>query len=156
MELSDLTIQRTVGARAFVAGMSYARSGRVVDLDLTTGGRLVYGLVQGSGSRSYSVVITTAGDGWSGQCSCPVGSACKHVAAVMIAAQGEPNEPRQASWEGPLASVVRARTSPPQPTGTPMALQLEVVTGGRVRLRPVVPGRTGNWVRTGASWTTRG
>ena len=151
-ELSDLTIQRTVGVRAFVAGMGYARSGRVVDLDLTTGGRLLYGLVQGSGPRPYSVVITTAGDGWSGQCSCPVGYACKHIAAVMIAAQGEPAGPRQSSWEGPLATVVRARTSPPQLTGTPLALQLEVVNGGRVRLRPVVPGRTGNWVRTGASW----
>jgi len=152
LELSDLTIQRTVGARAFVAGMGYARSGRVVDLDLTTGGRLVYGLVQGSGPRPYSVVITTAGDGWSGQCSCPVGSACKHIAAVMIAAQGEPAVPRQSSWEGPLATVVRARTSPPQLTGTPLALQLEVVNGARVRLRPVVRGRTGSWVRTGASW----
>ncbi len=75
---------------------------------------------------------------------------------------------RPAGWELALQSVAQRR-----PAGVPIGLQFEVVAPSqpatsspyrahswrtapqvrRIRLRPVVPGRSGNWVRSGVSWS---
>jgi superfamily II DNA or RNA helicase len=155
-----------VGASTYHLGAAYARQGRVSQLSIDPSGRVLFATVRGRRPSPYSTVVTGATGGnasrWSGRCSCPMGAACKHVAAVMIAAQealgvaGTGNG-TAASWERSVADLVRAPDDGQDVgAGIPLALQLEVVTapphGSRARLRPVVPGRSGAWIRTGISW----
>jgi superfamily II DNA or RNA helicase len=162
--LSDQAIRSTVSASTYHLGAAYARQGRVSQLSIDPSGRVLFATVRGRRPSPYSTVVTGAGapSRWSGRCSCPMGAACKHVAAVMIAAQealgvaGTGNG-TAASWERSVADLVRAPDDGQEVgAGIPLALQLEVVTapphGSRARLRPVVPGRNGAWIRTGISW----
>jgi superfamily II DNA or RNA helicase len=172
-DLSDLTIQRTVGPGAFSRGLSYARDGRVRELTVDPAGRVLFASVQGTRRSPYQVVVTPSSGAalWSGRCSCPVATNCKHVAAVMVAGRDRRDDaravPGPGSWEAPLAALVRGRTAELVPAAA-LALQFEVVApmprlaqrrgaallmrGPRVRLRPVVRGRGGGWVRTGVTW----
>ena len=173
-DLSDLTISRTVGPRAFAGGIAYARGGRVSELTVDRAGRLLSAAVQGTRRSPYRVVVTPAAGGarWSGACSCPVAINCKHVAAVMVATRDLHDDtaaaPAPPAWEAPLAALVRARSTQRAPAGSPLALQFEVVGPTpqftrygesnarpgryRVRVRPVTRGRSGGWVRTGVTW----
>lgn len=72
--------------------------------------------------------------------------------------------------QGAISALVKAQADEQRPEGSPIALQFERVppprpTGyarqpvapepgfrDRIRVRPVVPGRSGAWVRTGVSW----
>lgn len=69
------------------AGQTYARQGRVSDLDLDSGLMMVTAHVRGSLKQPYwtSVIFPEDGDaaGIESECSCPVGYGCKHVAAVL-------------------------------------------------------------------------
>ncbi|HLZ36926.1 MAG TPA: DEAD/DEAH box helicase [Mycobacteriales bacterium] len=104
-------------------------------------------------------------------CTCPVGDGCKHAAALLVAARdGRRRGAVTASapdWERLLTPVVRPEAA--QAATVPIALQFEVgerdesspytigrtttLPSRRVRLRPVVLGSTGRWVRTGVSWS---
>ncbi|HZI96406.1 MAG TPA: SWIM zinc finger family protein, partial [Actinomycetales bacterium] len=89
-DLSDLTVRRAVGPAAFLRGASYARTNRVRELTVDPDGRLLFASVQGTRATPYRVVVTPA-DGtarWTGRCTCPVATNCKHVAAVMLSARG--------------------------------------------------------------------
>lgn len=79
-------------------------------------------------------------------------------------------------WERPLAELIEPRGAAESPERDPLALQFEVVPSaeqkagprvygsarraagsipgpaGRVRIRPLVLGKSGRWVKTGASW----
>jgi superfamily II DNA or RNA helicase len=99
-------IGRKVGGRAFQAGLRYARQGRVSNIIYAPDGASVTARTRGSASRPYGQRITLKrrADGeleFSGQCSCPVGYNCKHVAAVLIAAdparlgEADPDVPRR-------------------------------------------------------------
>ena len=65
-----------------------------------------------------------------------------------------------ASWEVPLRALLETDERSPQVGVVGIGLQFERVpdTGGPglrgpgIRLRPVIPGRNGGWVRTGISW----
>jgi superfamily II DNA or RNA helicase len=158
-ELSDRTIQRTVGPRSFVNGMAYAQAGEVSGLRVDAETGLLWASVQGTRRTPYSVLVsaTKASGRWAGQCTCPVAFDCKHVAAVMITARERAGADRavdhQPGWESAVGALVRARAAPLDPSASNrLALQLEVVPGGRVRVRPVKRGRNDNWVRSGASW----
>ncbi|HYO38000.1 MAG TPA: SNF2-related protein, partial [Geodermatophilus sp.] len=148
--LTDAVVRRSVGEPAFSRGAAYARAGRVsVD---ARGRDEVSGFVTGQGGRIYRTVAGWEGDvgRWWGECSCPVGYDCKHVAALLLAA-------REAAPAGP-PDWREARTEllapPAEPRGTPLGLQFDVAAGSppSVRLRPVVPGARGRWVRGGVSW----
>ncbi|MDP9431076.1 MAG: SWIM zinc finger family protein, partial [Actinomycetota bacterium] len=116
----------------------------------------------GGGPQPYTTVAEYD-DGearWWGECSCPVGLDCKHVAAVLLVTRASLDEPPASGrspgpdWERALADLVQA-AAPPDRRGTALGLQFEVeATGPRlsVRLRPVVPGAKGRWIRTGVSW----
>ncbi len=84
-------IERKVGNRAFQAGLRYSRQGRVSNIVYDPNGGSVTARTRGSISQPYGqrVTLTRRGDGgmdFTGQCSCPVRHNCKHVAAVLIAA----------------------------------------------------------------------
>ena len=180
--VSERSIRDLLGARTYQRGAAYARQGRVSKLEVDEARRTVSAEVHGQGASPYRTVVTaTAAAGgatsrWSGRCTCPLGGDCKHVAAVMLAA-GEavgnaaarraPNP-----WERTIAELVQTSGNEEADGGAaPLGLQLEVVAprqpgvpvpraarstahvpARRVRIRPVVPGRSGNWVRSGISW----
>ena len=164
-ELGDAVVRRSVGDDTWRRGVEYARQGRVLETSYSPMDGRFDGVVIGSHARVYqSVVLYDARDGrWWGECSCPVGFDCKHVAAVLISArQGSEFAPptvRTPDWERALAGVVPDGTA--TGGGTPIGLQFDVgpARGGgaatspqSVRLRPVVPGAKGRWVRSGVSW----
>jgi superfamily II DNA or RNA helicase len=168
--LTDDAIRRAVGPAVYQRGAAYVQQDRVVELDVRPGGRTVAGLVHGT--AIYRAVVRVDPGAVSGTCSCPVQYDCKHVAAVLIAARGTvpaggrgTAAPRP-DWERSVATLLQPVTA--RATGTPMALQFDLVPGapgpsygraglparrGRIRIRPVVPGRNAAWVRTGVSWS---
>jgi superfamily II DNA or RNA helicase len=99
-----------------------------------------------------------------GECSCPVGYDCKHVAAVVIAvAAGERSArpPRPSAgdgWEQPLRALVAARELPATGTALAIALGLEDASrfsgNGAPRLiaRLMRPGARGGWVNGSLDW----
>ncbi|SDC78643.1 Superfamily II DNA or RNA helicase, SNF2 family [Geodermatophilus telluris] len=162
--LTDAAIRRSVEGDAFGRGRAYALEGRVHGIEYVPVTAELTAFVTGSQRRVYRTVASYDGDHarWWGECSCPVQVDCKHVAALLTAARGSspaaPVAPRAPQWEDALADLVG--TSGPSGAATPIALQFDVEaarypqTRRSVRLRPVVPGARGRWVRSGVSWRT--
>lgn len=92
-------------------GRRYLKDGHVLSIDQRADKGVISGRVRGSGARMYQVVVQiddSAGPRISirGHCSCPVGWNCKHVAAVLLAANAE--------TEGPETQLPRRlRPAPP-------------------------------------------
>ncbi len=77
------TVRRHVGEKSFARGEAYARKGHVSNL--RQAGATIKADCQGSEPFPYHVTVKLAdGQIGSSSCTCPVGGACKHVAAVMI------------------------------------------------------------------------
>ncbi|MET4096106.1 DEAD/DEAH box helicase [Arthrobacter sp. UYCu712] len=169
-ESAALAIQTpAINDRSLAAGLAYAMGSRVsgISFDAATG--LMLGKVRGGSDVPYSTtakLVRKAG-GWSctvGVCSCPVRKDCKHVAALLFAAEDNPATrvqllaPADTSrlarptpvlevpdWEQALSPLI-ARPGITQSTnGIPLALQLEIeepaphfsYTGRRDPLRSV-------------------
>src|SRR6476659_8345617 len=84
-----------INDRSLAAGLAYAMGGRVsgISFDAATG--LMLGKVRGGSAVPYSTMakLVRKGGGWSctvGVCSCPVRKDCKHVAALLFAAEDNP------------------------------------------------------------------
>ncbi len=90
---TERDIQGAFSHTAFRAGRYYAIGGRVQDLR-TTGDGIIEGAVQGSDRMPYRQTVRLtpgrAGVSVKGSCTCPVGSNCKHVAAVLLAFRKRP------------------------------------------------------------------
>lgn len=169
-ELDDTDLRRRVGLDTYRRGIACAAADAVLRVTTGDAGRMLLGAVVGSGGGTYQTLLTARTDGtgalldWSSRCSCPIAYDCKHVVAVVLAVRGQgPAAPAAPAWERQLADLVRPEPEPPVPV--PLALQVEVTTpprgtygattragGPRVRLAPVRPGRSGRWVKSGASW----
>ncbi|MDE3133764.1 MAG: SWIM zinc finger family protein, partial [Acidobacteriota bacterium] len=81
-------VEAAVGEAAFSRGRSYAQGGRVIALAWEDSGTMLHGQVLGHGAL-YDTAAYFSADGFEfqdGECSCPVGYDCKHVAALAIAA----------------------------------------------------------------------
>ena len=115
---------------------------------------------------------------WYSQCSCPMATDCKHAVAVAAEvrehqpaldhASGGPPEPTapeappRPTWERALGGLldddVPAETTPVGilvETAAPAKGRARATddTGrAQLRIRPVVPGVRGRWIRTGVSW----
>ncbi|KAF1014079.1 MAG: hypothetical protein GAK31_03103 [Stenotrophomonas maltophilia] len=82
--------------------------------NLRADGDVLHADVRGTARRPYHVAINLAASTGSargrlhGSCSCPVGSACKHMAAVMLLVLGISER------EGERSSTTDTRTSPPR------------------------------------------
>ncbi|MEE2568812.1 DEAD/DEAH box helicase [Pseudarthrobacter sp. J64] len=151
-ESAALAIQTpAINDRSLAAGLAYAMGSRVSGMQFDGGTGLLLGKVRGGAATPYSTSakLVRRGAGWSctvGICSCPVRKDCKHVAALLFAAEDNPairaqllTAPsstglRQASggelsdWEralGPLLSGTGPGTGHPA-GGTALALQFEV------------------------------
>jgi len=72
-------------------------------------------------------------------------------------------EPHPTDWELPLQALLDNAGDVAEDTGAQLfGLQFELILdtgrtgadGPGIRVRPVIPGRNGNWVRTGVSWSS--
>ncbi|WP_142045287.1 DEAD/DEAH box helicase [Arthrobacter sp. SLBN-100] len=168
-ESTALAIQTpAINDRSLAAGLAYAMGSRVsgISFDAATG--LMLGKVRGGADVPYSTtakLVRKAG-GWSctvGGCSCPVRKDCKHVAALLFAAEDNPatrvqllspatatqtsREPSVAvsDWEKALSPLISQPGATRSTSGVPLALQFEIeepaphfsYTGRRDPLRSV-------------------
>ena len=173
-ELDRDDLSRVFGTTTVKRAVTYQRRGAVHGLREDQDGVLratVYG------NRRYSTTVwSQAGArrtprrpaGLTTACSCPVGTLCKHAAAVILHAQrtagaatpasGTPHTPATAAWENLLAPVLAELDSASEDrSGTPLALQVELAQATtahptRLRLKPLVRGASGAWIQTGISW----
>jgi len=99
--LSDRTLRRLLGARAFLRGYDYVRR-RAVN-DLTVGEASAEGRVKGTEAEPYRVSLRLTPEGFASECTCPPFSTihghCKHVAAVLIALREQSRGARGPSAE---------------------------------------------------------
>ena len=168
VELTDDQIISRVGHRAFERGLDYARKGRVRGISVAGDGDIISAQSKGSGAHTYQTMIfrkqgaRSAPASWAGTCSCPVGSDCKHTAALLIAAralaQAEPDAAAPsggpAPWESRLADLLQVERAPRR------RMALEIIddpgnmwgTPAGLSMLPLIEGKRG-WNRQGAAWT---
>lgn len=173
-ELSE--VEAAVGPRSFERGRAYAHRGRVVEVAWDPDGAALTGSVVGQGALYETAAFFVGGrDGAlefeDGECTCPVGYNCKHVAAMVIAAtngrakEGRPRLSRHvaarmepSAWEQPLRALIEAPVA--QAVGNPLAIELSLRAsgaggGGALRLmaRLMRPGARGGWINGSLTWS---
>ena len=168
VRLTDDQIISRVGRGAFQRGLDYAHKGRVRGIGVAGDGDIISAQSKGSGTRIYQTMVFREPHGrrspeaWVGNCSCPVGTNCKHVAALLITArslaQEEPDAAAPAGqvapWESRLAGLLRPERAPRR------RMALEIVddpgsmwgTPAGPSMLPLIEGKRG-WNRQGASWS---
>ena len=168
VELADDQIISRVGHRAFERGLDYARKGRVRGISVAGDGDIISAQSKGSGAHTYQTMVfrkqgaRSAPASWAGTCSCPVGSDCKHTAALLITAralaQAEPDVAAPsggpAPWESRLADLLQVERAPRR------RMALEIIddpgdmwgTPAGLSMLPLIEGKRG-WNRQGAAWS---
>ena len=97
-ELTLEDVRRSTMRNAYAAALDYVTEGRVLDVTVAADGRRISGRVRGSMPRPYEqdILLVAAGGGRhqiSGNCTCPFGHNCKHVAAVLVAHMDRRGQP---------------------------------------------------------------
>jgi superfamily II DNA or RNA helicase len=92
LAIRDGDIRRLFPPGTLTNGRSYEQRGRVQDLQISDHGALITATTQGTRPDPYiqSLKISRSANNGiriTGACSCPMGRGCKHLAAVLIAAQ---------------------------------------------------------------------
>ena len=177
-EVSDRELSGAFDAGTLVRGGDYARAGRVTSIVVAEGGTKAAARVIGSGPAIYrtqvSLVRDSHGPFLDSDCTCPVGVACKHAAALVIALRTqrpwrsddgpEGSGPRTTSWRDALDELLDVVEPEPEAGAVGLLLDVETPRGRpnpwrtdtdsvRIQLRPVVPGAVpGRWIKTGISW----
>ena len=168
VELTDDQIISRVGHRAFERGLNYARKGRVRGIGVAGDGDIISAQSKGSGAHTYQTMAfrkqgaRSAAASWAGTCSCPVGSDCKHTAALLIAARALAQAESDAAapsggpapWESRLADLLQVERAPRR------RMALEIIddpgnmwgTPAGLSMLPLIEGKRG-WNRQGAAWT---
>ena len=169
-ELRDLglyEVEIAVGPRSYDRGRAYARGGRVLKLAWDADAEALTGAVLGRGALyDTTAFFAAARDGElrfeEGECSCPVGYNCKHVAALVIAAADGrvasrplrllPAPEASPAWERPLRALLEEAPA----TGTPLAIELSLQDSGRGAPRLLArlqrPGARGGWINGSLTW----
>ncbi len=180
-------VEDEVGSRSFQRGVDYARKGRVLRLVWESRKLMLAGRVVGRvGLYETTAYFEEDDAGWvvflEGECSCPVGFNCKHVAAIVLAG-GDPDltiaraasrvpTPRASvhqpvvqppSWEQSLQELLGSPAAAAQQGETPLAIELSLDPGAagssisRWLTATLVRrgGRNGrDWVNGGLSWAS--
>lgn len=169
-ESAALAIQTpAINDRSLAAGLAYAMGSRVSGMSFDAATGLMLGKVRGGADVPYSTTakLVRKSGGWSctvGVCSCPVRKDCKHVAALLFAAEDNPairvqllapaevsrlsRQPANldlADWEQALSPLISQPGITQSISGIPLALQFEIeepaphfsYTGRRDPLRSV-------------------
>jgi superfamily II DNA or RNA helicase len=183
MTADESELHRLVGTVTFLLGRDHVSRGLVVAAQRNPGNGVVFGQVGGPRSPHSAIASLIRGPGGAAtavqsECTCrsgSPGSPCSHAVAVLLATlpSYEPvtSVPAQpAPWERSLAPLIgKGSVVADQLVPAEIGLQFEIVASPpvsprraattppfRIGLRPVVPGRNGNWVRTGISWSALG
>ena len=183
-DLTNRDLDEVCGTVTVARGLAYARQGRVAEHEVSDDGSDATGWVAGSAGQTYLTHVSlhpvetpTVGRlrvrRWRSDCTCPVAGDCKHaVAVVATVRERQPvrdslagREPApQPTWERALGGLLDEADAGPD--RTPVGLLIEPATRGQgrsrgddspheqLRVRPVVPGARGGWIRTGVSWET--
>ncbi len=162
-------IEYAVGRTTFDRGAAYARQGRVKQIEWDSKEVALYGTVLGRGdvyqtSVYFDFVRGNVVQFAQGECTCPMGYNCKHVAAVVVAAT-QTDQPSKKSpkvtWERSLEALLDGGHK--ADTGVPLALELTLSqpntrTGPAYSLatRIVRPGKNGGWAGSGVNWNQLG
>ncbi|MDT5398139.1 MAG: hypothetical protein QOK33_1370 [Mycobacterium sp.] len=154
-QFSSATIQR---------GLLYAEQGRVRTTKWRDDGLELTGRCSGSGANVYRVSATFEYvDGglrlsWI-DCSCPIGTYCKHAVALLVAVDaGDSRSPDADRWRTIITKVVDELAPPENDAGLPIGLEFSIAPPTRYRpgaaivLRPVTLGKRGNWIKAGLNW----
>jgi uncharacterized Zn finger protein len=90
-EITEQDIRRFIDAQSFLRGQNYFNNGAIFDAQRQ--GMILKGRCQGSRSLAYTVEVTFGDqDILDNDCSCPLGSYCKHVAALLLTWVHRPQE----------------------------------------------------------------
>jgi superfamily II DNA or RNA helicase len=170
--IDDEVLAGSYDPGSLARGHAYADEDRIKLLGSGPGS--LKAVCRGSGQASYLVRIR-----WherSGfvdledDCSCPLGGACKHCVAAILTARRRTTPPAAiakgpivADWRRALAGLEAGEVEGHGPAGeVGFALRVEVhhprpnrystSVGPRVTIRPLRRGRSGKWIKTGASW----
>ncbi|GAB2498608.1 DEAD/DEAH box helicase [Promicromonospora xylanilytica] len=175
-------IKLLVGSGAFLRGEDYQKQGRVISWEWLPDDLLLISWVRGSGRGTYSCSIEfeTAAQGPAvvvgTDCTCPVRSACKHVAATLLEAGSDglasmvrpasslKRVPQVPAWKAAVQQLVPAAPSTGQ-AASPGAADAQPVLALQFRVdgapsanelslsvRPVQRNDRGSWVGGTASW----
>lgn len=179
LDVDTARVKGVVGPAAYGRALDYVRKGAVVKALWNPEKDSLVGTVHGSGGHVYTTTARFSPTGgtyslFNGECSCPVGVNCKHVAALVLSIRGnaEPAQPATtppaASWDTYLGSVLDASGPGQEHTETtPLAVELTLAVPTRafrshqsgpsapqVNARLVRPGKRSGWVGGDLSWTT--
>ena len=157
---TDATVSAVTGPTAFARGRRYAEAHRVSNISVSGNGEIIAATVRGSRSQVYQTLVFSESVGkrisWRGSCSCPVGSNCKHTAALILAAReradaaGAP--PGDTDWERRLIHMLRTRGTPRRAVAIEISAQNSGAhRTGRLGLLPLIAGKRG-WIKQGISW----
>ncbi|WP_104135976.1 DEAD/DEAH box helicase [Cryobacterium sp. Y62] len=142
--LSTHEIARIVGSQSFSRGERYARNGHVTEQSWASSGTHLTGRVSGTSPQPYTVLISftlnAAGQAVraSGTCTCPMGSNCKHVAALLLASRSTPAELNAERAASNVRAIGDRRTPVFESTFVPAAHQ-PLTPAPVVPIRPPVP-----------------
>ncbi len=150
-------VARAVGVLNLARGRRYAQGGAVLFSEWHDAALQLRAVVRGGEGRVYSTIISFDSDGRGGlellhgQCSCPVGEMCKHVAAAaLLACREDSPAPPDPTWESTLEALLPGETAPVAAAG-PLAIELTAEGNGRLTARLMRPGSSG-WVNGGLMW----
>ncbi|UJP11007.1 SWIM zinc finger family protein [Microbacterium sp. KUDC0406] len=110
--IDDVTLNRHVGSATLQRARDYARTGMVLSTRWDADSSVLKATVKGSSIGDYACVIRVDAGAevpriLSSRCTCPMASACKHVAAAVLRADREarareaivaPEQPRLEPW----------------------------------------------------------
>ncbi|MDR3107553.1 MAG: DEAD/DEAH box helicase [Bifidobacteriaceae bacterium] len=170
-----IDLKRQVGNLTFARGQEYFRRGLVLanSINFDPADMRLFGRVRGTRPSPYECRIwlerverSRSGQAYvveadSGLCSCPVGFDCKHIVALVLAANARAVKDEQPDrveparqWEARLNKLVGAvAAAQDRPKLAPVGLQLRLVESaarywGRptLEVRAVRPGKRERWV----------
>ncbi|MDR0592202.1 MAG: DEAD/DEAH box helicase [Bifidobacteriaceae bacterium] len=168
--IDAVDLRRQVGNLTFARGQDYFRRGLVLtnSIKFDSIDMRLYGRVRGTRPTPYECRIwleldeqTYRVESDSGLCSCPVGFDCKHIVALVLAANGVAVKARRnqragqvPQWVPGLTKLADAITTAQRPvTLTPVGLQFRLVDWAPryfgqaiVEARAVRPGKRERWV----------
>ena len=166
IDLSE--VREEVGSKSFQRGRTYARNQRVVAVDWDPSELTLRGTVIGTAPYVTTAYFAEVDGGLAfdaGECTCPVGYDCKHVAAIVIAVVGKgvsapsarratrSDSPGTPAWEQSLLGLIDAPVAAAgeRPLATALSLR-PGHNGPQLMARLMRPGARGGWVNGSLSW----
>ncbi len=183
-ELRDIelaAVEAAVGQTSYNRGRGYSRT-RVLNVDWDADADTLVGSVVGQGALYETAAFFAVDPGGGlvfddGECTCPVGYNCKHVAAIVIAAidgrgagrrvavaaparapaRVSPAAAQPLPWDQPLRALID--TPSPRTAGKPLAIELALHQNfpgrGAPRLlaRLMRHGARGGWINGSLMWS---